>query len=851
MATFTDLRSVMATIADLRSVMVAITATPEARARELHARGRAAIEGSRSAEGIRLFRVALGLLNWPDAEPRHHEIAARVLISMAAAEVHLGRSDTGFGLLDDAEKIVAPRDRGLLLSQRGLLCMLTGRMDDALGYLNEGIPQFQDDPYGLATALLNRAMLHDLAGRARFAVADLDRCEAIAGAAGLPLVLAKARLNRGYSELLMGDVPAALRSFDLAKPGFVAHAHKLLPVLAVDKARALMQAGLADEAAAELDEAIRLLGHARPTYERAEAALTRAQAAVVQGDFPAARTWARRAERCFLSRGDRGWAAVAVLTRLRADFRSGRRLAAIAAEAAALVPRLRGLGLTNDAEIGSLLAARACIRRGRLDDARRFINGRSAYPALETVLMRRVTAAELHAATGDTGRVFRSARAGLAVLDDHRSRLGSLDLRTGSAALGVELAAIGLATAVRHSTPPVIFAWSERSRAQAFLLPPVRPPADRETSDAVAELRQLAVVVRTAELAGRPSAEARRRCAELEHVIRARGWTTNGNGQRTRLAGFHDVADALGSSVMVSFLAAETDLLGVVIVDGASTLVRFGPPAEVTEAITRLRTDLDALCGHHHPSALLEVIGRSVHHQLALLRRFLIAPMISLLGDRDLVVVPTGALSGVPWGLLMPGRPVSVTPSASVWLHGRFGPPASGALLVAGPDLEFAPAEVASIAGLLPGSTVLVDEEATVDSTLKALCGKRVAHFAAHGHHEPGNILFSRLDLADGPLMAHDISTLASAPEHVVLSSCDTGRSEMRAGDEMLGFAAAFLYSGTRTVVAGVARVPDDTVVPVMTAYHSLLLGGATPAAALAEASLSAPLIPLVCFGSR
>ncbi len=84
-----------------------------------------------------------------------------------------------------------------------------------------------------------------------------------------------------------------------------------------------------------------------------------------------------------------------------------------------------------------------------------------------------------------------------------------------------------------------------------------------------------------------------------------------------------------------------------------------------------------------------------------------------------------------------------------------------------------------------------------MDATLRALDGAPLAHLAAHGHHDRENVLFSRLDLADGPLMAYDIQRLAAAPRQVVLSACDVGRTVVRPGEEILGFTAALLYIGT------------------------------------------------------
>jgi CHAT domain-containing protein len=136
-----------------------------------------------------------------------------------------------------------------------------------------------------------------------------------------------------------------------------------------------------------------------------------------------------------------------------------------------------------------------------------------------------------------------------------------------------------------------------------------------------------------------------------------------------------------------------------------------------------------------------------------------------------------------------------------------------------------------------------------VEATLRALDGAPLAHLAAHGHHDQENFLFSRVDLADGPLMAYDIQQLVAAPRHVVLSSCDVGRTVVRPGEEILGFTAALLYTGTATVTASVTRVGDEAAVGTMTAYHRLLATGTRPAEALAAATASDRLSPFVCFG--
>src|SRR5262249_23728341 len=56
--------------------------------------------------------------------------------------------------------------------------------------------------------------------------------------------------------------------------------------------------------------------------------------------------------------------------------------------------------------------------------------------------------------------------------------------------------------------------------------------------------------------------------------------------------------------------------------------------------------------------------------------------------------------------------------------------PAGAPLLVAGPGLAHAEAEVAGLAGVYPGARVLAGAEATVAAALTALDGVPVAHFA-------------------------------------------------------------------------------------------------------------------------
>jgi hypothetical protein len=844
--------------------------TPLTRAGELHRRGVAAIGSARPLAGARLLRAGLAQLGWPHAfegngngsQAAHVDgsaLAARLLISLASAEVQLGHPDEGFGLLDRAAALVAPHDQGVLLQQRGLLLVLVGRMEEGLSAMDSAIPLLTraDHPQVLARTLLNRAMLHFIAGRVRQARADLDRCERIARANDMHLELAKVAHNRGYCDLLDGDVPAALRAFQAAIRGYQVHGEQWVAVVRVDMARLLLTAGLPAEAGRQLDAAMGSLRRQRLSQETAEAELTRAQVALAAGDLAGARGWARRAARRFNRRGNHTWAAVADLGWLRADLDQGRQLAAVASRAGELADRLAGLQLSNDAELAALLGARADIALGRRPQASGVLEQHRRPKLLENRLQRRLALAELAAARGRRAHTLANARAGLAELDQHRSRFGSVDLQTGAATLGKELARLGLATALRAGAPAQVFSWLERSRAQAFRVQQVRPHADADTVALVAELRQLATVARGAELGGRRDLAAERRCVELEREIRARDWQRDGTGQHRTQAQLPEVMAELGAvpALMLSYLVDGETLRALAITEKSARLVDLGGWTRLAEPMARLRSDLDALCGRRLPPALDAVIRTSVNRQLDEITAVLLGPVRRLLADRSLVIVPTRALSALPWGLLpdIRGRPVVVSPSASSWLRARRSETvdwsAQQPLLVAGPNLEHADAEIEAITGVYPDSVALTGEAATVAATLKQADGRGIVHIAAHGHHEPDNVLFSRLDLSDGPLMAHDVQQLAAAPRHVVLSCCDVGRTVVRTGDELLGFTAALLYGGTRSVVSSVSRVADDVAIRVMSGYHRALAHGVDPPQALADAAATEPLTPFVCFG--
>lgn len=852
-----------------------------------HRRGVAAGAAGRPAAAAEHFRAGLRLLE-PAPPAGSEALTARLLASLAHAEAELGRVERGLELLDRAEPLAGADHRVAIIAQRGLLLWRVGRYRDALPCFDEAIPLLADypDQLVLARALLNRGGLHLGTARIAAARADLERSGRIARLAGDEMLATKAEHNLGFCDLLLGNIPAALDAFNRAEATCRVHAPGNIPIVQVDRARALLTAGLADEAAAELESAIAAFRAQRLSQDRAEAELASAQALAAAGKPVQAAARARQAQRHFLARGNETWAALAELTRARADFAAltaeapdapepRPALTRLGARTGRLADRLRDLGLPNDAALARLLAARALIHARKAADRIAPLldapHPRGSAVPLELRLLAYLTRAEHAAAQGNRAAAFAELRNGLTRLDEHRRSLGSLDLQAGTAALGRDLTRTGLSLALDGGSPRAIFAWSERSRAQAFRVRPVQPPHDPATAAAIAEYRHLDELLRTSALRGRSDPRARQRHATLQRQLRERSWTAAGAADSrtsTRAdsdpgaAGLAQVAAELAASdqVMISLLRQGDRLLALAVADERATLVPLGDYTRAVEAGHRLLGDLEARAARSLPARLQTVVDQSIRRQLATLTDEIVAPLRPRLRELPVVIVPTGPLATIPWSLLpdLRGRAVTVCPSARLWLAARRAAGAgSGAdrpdpspVLAAGPRLAHAEAEVAAIAGLYPRPVVLTGKDATVEATLRAIDGAHTVHLAAHGHHERGNVMFARIDLADGPLMAYDLQRLSRPPRRVILSACELGRADVRIGDEHLGFTAALLYAGSSTVISSGMLIPDADAPPFMAALHKALIAGTTPAGALAAAAASERQEPFVCFGA-
>ncbi len=152
--------------------------------------------------------------------------------------------------------------------------------------------------------------------------------------------------------------------------------------------------------------------------------------------------------------------------------------------------------------------------------------------------------------------------------------------------------------------------------------------------------------------------------------------------------------------------------------------------------------------------------------------------------------------------------------------------------------LEFASREMEAISKLLaPGSRrIVAGAEATEDRVKKLpLSGYKILHFATHSLLDEMVASRSALVLSadaasgeDGFLQAREIYNLELNADLVVLSACQTAGGKMEKGEGIQGLSRAFFCSGSRSVVASLWNVNDESTSYFMKTFYGFLTGGRT-----------------------
>lgn len=338
----------------------------------------------------------------------------------------------------------------------------------------------------------------------------------------------------------------------------------------------------------------------------------------------------------------------------------------------------------------------------------------------------------------------------------------------------------------------------------------------------------------------------------LRDRVRDRQWSATGAGDTRPRVTLPALRAALSPGIAALSFVFTGSRLSVVVTTADSSEIVGLDLAAVQKATAGLRADLD-VSATVRTGPMARIVARALDERMLRLDDVLLAPVRARIGERRLVLTVPGILSGIPWAMLpsMVGRPFTLAPSASRWMQERDTartPKTAG--FAAGPRVARAAEEVRAAASVWANATVLVAGEARVEAVTALAGDVDVLHIAAHGRHALDNPLFAGFELFDGTLFGYDVDLISPAPDTVVLSACELGLSSVRWGEEALGMTRVWLHAGTRSVIAAPAVVADDIAGELLSAVHTGLSRGDSPAAALAEASISTGhRTPFQCHG--
>lgn len=801
-----------------------------------------------------LARSALELLDGRRAIDHARRAVAlddEAIDAFARAEVHgvlveaailTGDVPGALAALAAGERAVGEPASVLLQLQRCHLHYKLGELDLALIAIDRAVTSIPEDrPDDRARALNNRGVLRLYLGGARAGLADLEAAEHAFDRAGRGLDAADALTNKGMMLARLGDLPGALRAFgeaerrltDLGEP---TDQHR------VYQAETLVLSGLAEEVCESLPAAIERLEQAGMLADAAEARLYLSMAKLLVGSPDAASDAAQTAAALRAARRA-GWAAIAEDVALQARLERDGPAAVDPHSAQVVAAELDRVGMRSFAPASWLRAARVAIAGGRPQDAlaayARLAGRRDTLPARATACEAEARGALL---VGNHRAAERSAKRGLRLVERNRSLFEATELRVQASGWGEGLAEVLISVAIDDGTPRDLLAAAERWRATATISRPPLPPPDERLAGLLADYRGLLAPFDPADGPGAADrAGARLREAERAVAEELRRRTSRAEHHR-RVLDLDELLDEIGDRTLVEFVAHHGELEAVIATGGTVRRVALGERAGMERVADRVHEGLQALApvaGH----AAGPLVARGLRPVLDRLGE-LLAPVTRDVPGDELIVVPTAGLEHVPWTALA-RRPVTLTPSAQIWLNAARRPPTAvigdRAVAFAGPGLPGAHAEAEAVARIHRHGFLVSGTAATAARLIAEAERAALVHVACHARFRATNPLFSHLLLDDGAVTGFDLERLQHAPQAMVLSACSSGRLGPRAGGELTGLASVLLGAGVGALVTSVLSLPDSAAVEALCQLHTRLATGRPVARALAEVVASQP----------
>ncbi|MFQ5553903.1 MAG: CHAT domain-containing protein [Acidimicrobiia bacterium] len=815
-------------------------------------------------EDVEAARTNLGMMHILNELGRHHDaLAAGDELEAAAARAE----KTGTCSADEATTL-----RARLEQNRGACWEHMGRYADALDSYTAAEDGYRSVAYaeGIGDVANNRGIVLLAVGRAREALDAFRTAAAIRGEADAGTRLGGTLANIGTAHMALGEYAESLEVLEKARRVFErAGEFGREPLLHLDMADTYLALNLFPEAVAAYREAERILDEAGMNHHRAAALLGLGSAFIAQGRLAEADAALATAADMYHAAGNAPLSSQVKLEQSAleeawghpdAAKASAREAFEMASENVGPVQRLFALMRLADLSMTDPAAAAAY-----LDTAEEAAQVTPLPPLRHRIRQRRGRLALVRGDLTDARDLLEEA---VADVERQRGKLRSDLTRssfvTDKIAPYEDLVRLHLDTDTKGGALRA-FEVAERARARSLLdrvagTPSRTMAVNPGASDvAVLEADLHALYDRILALGTADQAEARTligRTGDLESQIgrlrlRADG-NDNGTSVSSPLRGEEILATVPEDTSLLVYFTAGDEILAFHAGDGHFEVHRnVSSVRYVTQLVRELSIQWERIrAGSTFASRHGDMLRQSADRVLRRMYDALVGSVglpPSSAGARKLAVVPHGVLHRVPFHALFDGEryviddyEVGYAPSATLFTAGNRTRTDGHNLVVGVPDplIPAVSAEVRAVAARLTTPTIKVGTEATIATVVDAASHAGIVHLACHGIFRSDNPLFSALKLRDGWLKAADIAELDLPGTLVTLSACESGKSSIAGGDEVLGLARAFLSAGAGTVVVSSWLLQDDTMPEFMGDLYDAIRLGVSPSSALRTAQI-------------
>ncbi len=787
--------------------------------------------------------------------------------------VFLGEYEKAFAWADSArqtfERLGDKLRLARLESNLGSILFRQDRWEEAANRFRAAYGVLLDvgEPQDVAIALRNMAVCHvslnnflqalELYSKAR------DYCEENS----LPVLVGEIDYNIAYLHYLRGEYTRAIHLYNETRK----RCHELgeryhMALCDLDQAEIYLELNLVGEAADLAQRAFAGFDELGMGYETAKALASLAIARSREGKAFLALELLGRAREMFVSEQNRVWPALVSLYQALVLYREGRLLEAARLARSALEGFCEPL-LPTKAAMCEVLLARLHGENGEYQRA--FEYCRSALERVQTLDVPALkhqlyfVLGQVEEAAGDVDAALSAFRRSQGNLERIRSHLQIEELKIAfpEDRLAVYESLVDL-IARRETTVEekrASFTYIERAKSRsladlmAFRAPALAPKSEARSDQAehVRKLREeLNWYYRQIDLQ-----EMRGDDRSLGEVAQLRDFSRRQEDSLLRTLRELQTTDQEFSSLQEaatvdietirSVMPNDTQLAEYYIARGTIYLCLLDSddldivPVSVASRVRELHRSLQFQLskfrlGREYVEEYSDAIYEATQSHLEALYTELIAPVLSRLSGRHLVIVPHGFLHYLPFHALFDGEEylidkflISYAPSASAYYFCcvKEVRAAQRPLILGVSDGEESRVldEARAVSEILSDAELLLGAEANEEALRNQGQASRIVHLATHSFSRRDNPMFSAIKLGSSELNLFDLYNLSLESEIVAVSGCGRGLRAGEDGDELVGLTRGLLYAGTRSVLATFWDVKDETTLFFMRAFYRSL----------------------------